>query len=506
MRRYFIVRLMLISIVVSLLLEETFARGADTEQPAGIDVGSRKQLFIDDRFIAERSGVELVMNRPRRDGKVLLTTDQPWEKGRVVGVYSSVLKEDGKVKIWYDFRQPVSTDPWHDLRVCYAESSDGLNFIKPKLGLYEIDGSKENAVVLPGLIGGCSVWIDPHSPPEQRYKNQAKVYPSAELHMHSSPDGIHWKKIARLNPGPGGWDTQTVVFWDPNIERYVMYTRRWVRKNPELASYRTVRRLESDDLLHWENEQVVMEADEIDLATYETGTPQPPVDFYGADVFPYPDAEDVYIMLAQAFWHWHPRSSTENLGPSGFDVRLAVSRDGKQFQRVGQRKPFMATGREGTFDSRYVWAMPHPVRMGDELWIYYVGSNRDHDGILDDAAGGVSRTGIGRAVLRLDGFVSADADYHGGQITTPLICFSGRRLELNVETSVGGAVHVELVDASNNPIAGFAKLDAVAVTGNSVRMPVRWKQGDDLSSLVGQPLRLRFYMRDCKLYSFQFKN
>jgi len=492
--------------VTFLLLEQTATRCAGEGSPAPIDVGSRKQLFIDERFIAASSGVELVMNTPQRDGRVLLTTDQPWEQGRVIGVYSSVLKEDNTVKIWYDFRQPVSSDPWRVLKVCYAESTDGLNFTKPKLGLYEVDGSKDNAVVLPGAIGGCSVWIDPNAPPEQRYKNQAKVYPSAELHMHSSPDGIHWKKLATLNPGPGGWDTQTVVFWDPEVKRYAMYTRRWVRNETKLANFRTVRRLESDDLLKWDNELVVMETDDVDLATHKTGTPQPPVDFYGADVFPYSDAEDVYIMLAQAFWHWQPRSGVDGLGPSGFDVRLAVSRNGKQFRRVGQRKPFMAMGPDGRFDSRYVWAMPHPVRMGDELWIYYVGSNRDHDGVIDAAATGEHLTGIGRAVLRLDGFVSADADYRGGQITTPLIQFSGRRLELNVETSGGGAVLVELLDVENKPISGFAKSDAVAVNGNSVRMPVRWQKGSDVSSLAGRPLRLRFHVQDCKLYAFQFKD
>lgn len=505
MKTHGIARLLLVLSAAFLLLDNSVTRSAEEGAPAPIDVGSRKQLFIDERFIAVSSGVELVMNTPRRDGRVLLTTDQPWEQGRVIGVYSSVLKEDDTVRIWYDFRQPVSSNPWHVLKVCYAESRDGLNFTKPKLGLFEVDGSQENAVVLPGAIGGCSVWIDPNAPLEHRYKNQAKVYPSAELHMHSSPDGIHWKKLATLNPGPGGWDTQTIVFWDPKVKRYAMYTRRWVRKETKLADFRTVRRLESDDLLNWDNEHVVMEADDVDLATHETGTPQPGVDFYGADVFPYSDAEDVYIMLAQAFWHWQQRPGIDGLGPAGFDVRLAVSRDGKKFQRVGQRKPFMATGPDGRFDSRYVWAMPHPVRMGDELWIYYVGSNRDHDGVIDAAADGQHLTGIGRAVLRLDGFVSADADYQGGQITTPLIQFSGRHLEVNVETSGGGAVFVELLDRENKPIAGFARSDAVAVNGNSVRMPVRWQNGSDVSSLAGRPLRLRFHMQDCKLYAFQFK-
>ena len=86
--------------VTFLLLEQTATRCAGEGSPAPIDVGSRKQLFIDERFIAASSGVELVMNTPQRDGRVLLTTDQPWEQGRVIGVYSSVLKEDNTVKIW----------------------------------------------------------------------------------------------------------------------------------------------------------------------------------------------------------------------------------------------------------------------------------------------------------------------------------------------------------------------------------------------------------------------
>ena len=120
----------------------------------------------------------------------------------------------------------------------------------------------------------------------------------------------------------------------------------------------------------------------------------------------------MYIILAQAFWHWQDRDA-KGLGPSTFDVWLAVSRDGNQFQRAGNRKPFIATGPEGRFDSRFVWAMLHPVRMGDSLWIYYVGTNQDHDRQIDPAAAGKHLTGIGRAVLRRDGWVSADAGLTG---------------------------------------------------------------------------------------------
>jgi len=468
------------------------------------DIGSRKQLFIDNRFMESSRGVKLTMNPPRRDGRVLIAPDAPWEQGASIGVYSSLLKEGGKVRIWYDLIRPTGPGPYdHTRRVCYAESEDGLHFTKPLLNLHEVDGSKENNVVLPGVIGGCSVWIDPMAPPEHRYKTQAKVYPTGQFHMHSSPDGLRWKHFARLNPGPGGWDTQSIVFWDPRIERYALYTRRWVRLEPREASYRTVRRLESDDLLHWDNQSVVMEADEIDLATHETPTAQPPVDYYGADVFRYAEADDVYIMLAQAYWHWRERKPLKGLGPSSFDVRLAVSRDGKSFQHAS-RQPFMATGPDGRFDSRWVWAMPHPIRMGDELWIYYVGSNRDHSGNIDPASGGKRLSGISRAVLRPDGFVSADAGHDGGEITTPPIRFVGDRLELNVETTANGTVQIEIQDDSGTAVEGFTIDDADEITGDHVRRSVTWNGSSDVSSLTDKPVRLRFVIRDAKLYSFRF--
>ncbi len=198
------------------------------------------------------------------------------------------------------------------------------------------------------------------------------------------------------------------------------------------------------------------------------------------------------------------REETQQIyGPSRFDVRLSVSRDGVHFRRCGGRRPFMSPGLEGSFSSRMIWSMPTPVRMGDELWIYYSGLNKDHDGLVDPAAGGYLSE-IGRAVMRLDGFVSADAEYGGGEIVTPIIRFSGERLELNVDTGGGGSVLVELQDAYGRPISGFTESDASFLCGNSVRMPVSWGEQQNVSSLSGRPIKIRFVMRDCKLYAFRF--
>lgn len=467
-----------------------------------IDIGARKQLFMDRRFIESMKGIELTMNAPWQTGEILVTADQPWELGdhAYLGFYSSVLKEEGKVRIWYDMFVGKGERGTGDFRwVAYAESEDGIHFTKPTLTLHEMRGSTENNVVIPGRIGGSAVWIDPQEIGGFRYKTQAKAYPSGQLHLHGSNDGLNWELLG--TPKIGEKDTQTVVFWDERIGRYVMFTRDWIEGPPR---YREHRRLESDDLLKWDNESTVLAADEVDLATHVGDSGRPAVDYYGATVFKYPYADNAYFMFAQTYWHWLYRPDTRGLGPDTFDVRLAVSRDGKEFERVGQRKAFLRLGQEGTFSSRSVWAMPQPIRMGDELWIYYVGLNKDHSGDQIDGATGQIRSGISRAIMRLDGFVSADAAYLGGELTTPVVRFTGSRLELNVDAGGGGAVRVELLDDKYRPIAGFSADDADPLCANSVRMPVTWKGSGDVSALSGQPVRLRFIMNDCKLYAFQF--
>ena len=232
------------------------------------------------------------------------------------------------------------------------------------------------------MLGGCSVSLDPNAPPDERYKSQTKVYDpdvAMQFHMHGSPDGIHWKFLRRIQlPLRGGWDTQSIIFWDPAIEQYLLYTRRCVAKRHTTVggneNYRTVRRLESDDLINWENQRIVMWPDDVDLATYQTDVPldsgapekpygKVPVDFYGATVFKYPDPDGTYLMLANINWSWFAheqvvtnvradldvaRKETRQIGgPSRFDVRLSTSRYGVNFHRCGERRPFIRPGPEG---------------------------------------------------------------------------------------------------------------------------------------------------------------
>ena len=489
-----------------------------------IDIGSRKQLFVDEKLIAQSQGVELTMNVPVKTNQPVLASDTPWEgePGAAVSWTSAVIKEGDKIRIWGSGKAmlPVQLERGGPVvgLYAYAESKDGIHFTKPDPTLVTYDESKAE-IGKHGRIGGVSVWIDPQAPPAHRYKSQAKFYAPdgrpSEFHIYSSPDGYRWTFFAK--PPIGTCDTQSIAFWDDSKQRYLLYTR----QNPGAQTptrRRVVRRLESVDLTHWDNEHFVMDADDIDNRTHDTPTPQPPVDYYGGTVFKYPDdsPDGVYMMIAHAFWHWQRRPEEQRAGgypdhkfqfevlaPATLDDRLSVSRDGIKFNRLGGRKSFMPLGLAGAFSSKWTWSLPNPIRMGNELWIYYFGDNRDHDGFVEP---GVKerKSAIDRAILRLDGFASADAAYTGGAIVTPRLTFAGRRLARNVGPGAGGCVRGELLDENEQPIKGYTRDEATALFANSVALPVTWGSNAGVASLAGKPIKIRFLMRDCKLYAFQF--
>ena len=522
-----------------------------------VDAGSRKQLFIDYKFIESAEGVTLTMNPPFRTGEILIKADAPWESQMVIGSYSSVIKENGKIRVWYDVldkhHEPHQNPDF--MGVAYAESTDGIHFEKPRLGIVEYNGSRQNNLVFPTdptklAVGGGSVAIDenPACPPAERYKSWQKIYPTRGTGIRGphrifvSPDGIHWTLSEKLMTGLHAADTQPTWFWDPRLKRYVGYSREWAGFSPtrkfRLASYN-----ESDDMYNWRSMQIVLSPDETDFSAdirplvepdkmtviketwlprqteaattqktadskdpYADQVPMPgtPLDIYGPGVFRYSDAEDVYVSLMSTFNHWDNR--VPDSWPDTGTVRLAVSRDGRHFQNPGGRQPFLRLGPAGSFDSRWVWALPRPVRMGNELWVYYFGGNHDHAGRLDpDAPGGADLNGISRAVMRADGFVSADFDYAGGSLITPPLKFEGSRLELNIDTGGGGVGRVEIFDADGAPIDGFTLADADQLSTNTVHAVVSWRGKKDLAALAGRPIRLHFKMRATKLYAFQFR-
>jgi hypothetical protein len=81
--------------------------------------------------------------------------------------------------------------------------------------------------------------------------------------------------------------------------------------------------------------------------------------------------------------------------------------------------------------------------------------------------------------------------------------FAGQRLELNAVTKVGGEIRVEVLDAGGKPLDGIEK--SIAITGDNLRHAVTFTGKTTLASLAGQPVSLRFHLRNAELYAFAFR-
>jgi hypothetical protein len=108
---------------------------AQSNQRAAIEIGSRRQVFIDRLFLEQTRGVELKVHQPRKTGEPTIQADRPWERGGL-GPYSCVLKDGDKYHMWY---HAMDAKLWHTSPVagsiCYATSNDGITWEKPNLGI-----------------------------------------------------------------------------------------------------------------------------------------------------------------------------------------------------------------------------------------------------------------------------------------------------------------------------------------------------------------------------------
>ena len=89
-------------------------------------------------------------------------------------------------------------------------------------------------------------------------------------------------------------------------------------------------------------------------------------------------------------------------------------------------------------------------------------------------------------------------------LTKPFI-FKGTRLLINYSTSAVGSIKVEVQDQAGAAIAGFSLADATEIYGDEIERAVSWKHGTDVGRLAGEPIRLRFVMKDADQYSMSFR-
>lgn len=455
-----------------------------------LNIGNRLELFVDDYLIESFQKTELRLQIPVDEGPVLYF-DRPWEGP--FSTYTTIIKDGNKYRMYYRGLPTTKGEATNEEVTCYAESDDGIQWIKPDLKIYNVNGTLNNNVVFkdsPPASHNFSPFLDTRSemPVKGRYKALGGL--SRGLIAFYSDDGIHWKKL-RNEPVLTGepFDSQNISFWSESEGCYLCYFRKWVKADDKLI--RSVGRSTSTDFLNW-TEPVAMDFGNA-----------PPEELYTNQTGPYYRAPHIYIATAARFFPGKQVISDEQakrlgVDPGYFrdcsDAVLITSRGGNKYQRAfmeGFLRP--GPGLEN-WVSRTNYPALNIVPTGETEMSFYVNQNYAQP-----------TSHLRRYSLRIDGFSSLHADYESGEMTTRLLTFSGKQLVINFSTSAAGFVITELLDSRGNVIQGYSFDDCIPLIGNEISKVVEWKKGADLSGLENIPVKLRFKMKDADLYSLHFE-
>ncbi|MFH1567890.1 MAG: hypothetical protein ABIL09_07795 [Gemmatimonadota bacterium] len=529
-------------------------------------------LFIDNAHVARATGLDRVIHHPRPRG-VVLAPDRPWE---TVGVSPQYVgrRDDGTFEafytaMWWDTeggrRQAGSfgQDRAHHMfqGMAYAESSDGLSWHKPELGLVAaptgVDrgraapfpaptgSGKANNLGVPFAIVADLQRFGDVTDPARRLALRLVADPAAEQKV-----GASWEESPRgyfaagvpdflgdpawregLQDSGGSFDPRRHLlhFWDRIHQEWVAMEQGVV---PHWLPTREVGRFASRDLVRWTSEAVLYPDPEDAHQPQRYDEPMSLTPFCGEGLVfgllswfhsdrDHPDAGPRLEPTPQhpARWPWCRKGTNE--------MRLTVSRDGgRTWDRTSSRAAWVPHGTEhDSYDRLVIGGVP-PVRVGDEDWFYLSVIDGDHLGIRNDAgqtpyhADRLPRHQIALYTQKHNRYVSLRASHRREVLVTHPLVFDGGVLELNADAA-RGRVRVGVAAAGPVPtfggstpaaaphllpdhlLPGFGFDDCQAVRENSAARPVSWGEPGAATALRGRQVVLLFEMEDADLYGYR---
>ena len=479
-----------------------------------IDIGSRRELFVDEALIEKLSGgAKLTLHRPT-PREIAMTFDQPWE-GNTSG-YPTVIRDGelyhmiyrGHRMVWDSGKLLMSHSPV----VCYAESRDGITWTKPTINLFrwlgrdrdKLPDPKANNIVWPGspYSGTFVPFLDtkPDCPPSERFKAVGGNH-RVGLHLFKSPDLQHWTKSEMPIFKQGALDSMNVVYFDERDQQYVLYYRTVV------DGRRSISMTTSPDLLDW-SEPVPLEY-----------PGSPPQQMYTNQISPYYRAPHVRFGFPTRYVARKMTDHLQSLPPQELRADLTAayarvgsdlsdglfmsSRDGIQFRRWDEA--FLRPGPQaGDLTSRWMYGDNYQSYGLFETKSAIEGAPNEISFLFSEGYWRDGKSRLRRYTIRLDGFISVRAPFSGGEVLTMPLTFRGKTLKLNYATSAGGSVRVEIQDEEGNPVPGFALNDCTELIGDHVEQSVTWR-GGSVSELTSRSVKLRFVLRDADVYSWQFQ-
>lgn len=465
-----------------------------------------RQLFVDSFLIAETDLTPVYHTPDFYAGNPVLGPTAEWENTIEGAPYAAPFSDgiwyddkDGKFKMWYlAGAGSIHKQDKQTFYTCYAESDDGMHWVKPELELV-----KGTCIVDTANRDAATIWLDRNEKdPARRYKmfnvERRPTDRRWQFILKYSSDGIHWSDGVAQS---GDLYDRSSVFYNPFRDVWCLSMRYGTKVSSRSRSYLEAKDPETAVSMAHRVRKGVPDKNVVFWFTPDDKEPRHPrfpevhPGIYNFDCIPYES-----IMLGQyAVWQGPENNICGKLGiQKRNEICLGYSRDGFHFARPSH-VPFMAND---TTDGAWNWGNMQsvggvPLIVGDSLYFYC--SGRRLNDIMWD-----SYTSTGLAKLRRDGFVSMHAGKDEGTLVTEPVNFDGKYLFVNADVpSKKSLLLVEVLDADGKTVKGFTKTDCKGLRKtDSTKAMITWKDNADLTALAGKPVRLKFYLRDGDLYSF----
>jgi hypothetical protein len=414
--------------------------------------------------------------------------------GRNIKFYGSVRRVGDELRMWY-----IGSPARSDLRVCYATSTNGLDWEKPPLGLVEFDGNMQNNFVQFHRKDITAILIlhEPEEPdPGRRFKMIYEVSPNY-IGTAFSPDGLRWQDspgnpiIKHNNVEPGGLTKFNGCYY-------------LTGQGGGVGTKRALVTFQSYDFENWTT------AVAIGLRR---------------DIPPHREAAGMHageqVHLGAALWNrgnvllgvygqWHGETNDRRF--LTMDLGLAVSNDAlhyrepiPNFQIVSAYEINMTDDPGATFPAPSLEQGQAFENVGDQTFFYYspwYGGSvcvakwmRDRLGYFETVKGSRAvsfATQEPRPLTQNDPPKPASQSPGPHFISCPLqVEGEGARLFLNA-AGLSDQTHmtVELLDKQFRPLPNYSGDDCIPVTVAGLRQPITWRNRKTVESSLS-PFRVR---------------
>lgn len=433
-------------------------------------------------------------------------------------LYGSVIKVGDKFRMWYlgmiqrEIEKGQAPGWWRPM--CYAESTDGVHWTKPELGLVDLNGNTKNNICLiesdPFSLSRVndylSVIYEPEDPdPQRRYKvayiahmpiDEVKGGRSniganekrwGAMVCATSADGLKWKVVGDRPANATGERFEVSALY--RFGGYYYATGQLITPWAWLPDGRDIGRImqayRSPDFVHWSQAKAFSYARPIQWTQSEKPMEAEQMHM-GASLW---DRSNILVGLT-GMWHHGPKERPK--GANYFwgmrvDLGLLVSNDGIHFREPVPDFKMIPRGEDGKdWDSVSLLQGQAFANVGDQTYAWY--SHWDNEGQFRNME-------IGLAMWRRDGFgyLSRKEDDNDAElITAPFTVGKSGTLSCNVDGITGDApLTIEVLDAQSQPLPDFSGENAAKLTSSGLRTEVVWPKSKVPALPIGQSVVVR---------------